>query len=229
MRAIYALISLFFLAFAGAAQAADWQVARADEACEARADLVSRGAASPLVVRSDGERLVMQLAARPGAELVRLVVDGRNVPIAATRDGDRIEAPLTPQLERALARGLSVRLVWSRGPSSRASLIGSRRGLAALRDCGEQVRIAKLEAAVQETETAATATEAAAEVAAAEVEAAREAALTEARRRFQQIVLATLGAGVLGVGGYAPEPRAYNFPGVGKIVCSASLEAYDCH
>src|SRR5687768_14189630 len=105
MRAMLALFATF--AVTGAAEAADWEVARSDAACEAGVTLTARGAApAPMTVRSDGDQVVLRLSAPAAAELVRLEIDGKPAALDARRVGDAVEAPLTEAVSEALAKGM---------------------------------------------------------------------------------------------------------------------------
>lgn len=223
-RRLPSLLLIVAAALPGAAHAAEWEVSRDDRVCTARMTLTARGASDQtLDFRTDGERLRMRIRPPADAELRWLQIGSRRFsPPLRAADG-ALEGVVDAALASALAKGRRLTLAWSRGRPVTGSLTGSAAGLERLRDCGEELRLAR---------TGVLQPENLAQIGAFEPGAGstsfRQAALAEARARYQREVMATMGAGVLGAGQVAPPNRTYTFEGAEPIVCSATLESFDC-
>jgi hypothetical protein len=215
---------LLGLALPGAARAADWEVVKSERACTTQVTLTARRTPSQtLQISSDGEAMRMRIVPPEGLDLRRLQIGSRRFSPQVQKVDGALVAPVDEALVSALAKGRRVTLAWSRGRPTSGSLTGSARGLGRLKDCGQEVRLART--GVLEPENLA---QIGAFEPGAESTTFRQAALAEARARYQREVMSAIGAGVLGAGDVAPPTRTYNFEGVDPIVCSASLESYDC-
>lgn len=224
MRRLSLSILLLGLALPGAAQAADWAVVRGERACATQVTLSARRAPDQtLRIIADGETIRMHIVPPAGAELRGLQVGSKRFsPKARVVDGG-LEAPVDDALVAALAKGRRVSVTWSKGRATSGSLTGSALGLERLKECAAEVRLARSD--VLEPESLA---EIGAFEPGADATSFRQAALAEARARYQREVMSAIGAGVLGAGEVAPPTRTYTFEGVEPIVCSASLESFDC-
>lgn len=222
-RRLFPLL-LLGLALPGAAQAADWAVVKGERACTTQVTLTARRTPDQtLQIIADGETSRIRIVPPEGAELRRLQVGPKRFTPKVQSVEAAVEAPLDDELIDALAKGRRISVTWSKGRAASGSLTGSAAALERLKDCAAEVRLAR---------SGVLAPENLAEIGAfepgAETTTFRQAALAEARARYQREVLAVLGAGVLGAGEVAPPTRTYTFEGTEPIVCSASLESFDC-
>ena len=217
-------ILLLGLALPCAAQADDWALSRDERACTTQVTLSARRTPDQnLQFRTDGEALRMRIVPPAGADLRRLQIGSKRFSPAVLKVGEALEAPVDEALAVALSRGRRLTLSWSKGRAVSGSLTGSAAGLERLKNCGEELRLAR---------TGVLQPESLAQIGAfepgADSTSFRQAALAEARARYQAEVMSAIGAGVLGAGQVAPPTRTYTFEGVDPIVCSASLESFDC-
>lgn len=224
MRRALPPILLLVVALPGAASAADWDVAKGERACTTQVTLTARRAPDQLLqVSADGETYQIRLVPPAGADLRWLQIGGKRFTPQAQPVGGGLEAAVDEAFVKALAKGRRVSVTWTKGRAMAGSLAGSERALERLKDCGAEVRLAR---------TGELAPENLAQIGAFEPGAQsttfRQAALAEARARYQREVMAAMGAGALGAGQVAPPTRTYTFEGTDPIVCSASLESFDC-
>ena len=217
MRIRLAFPLILGLACAGAAQAAPWEVRRADGFCEANFELAARRSApSPFSVRYDGDQLVLTFAAPAGGQFRRLQLDRKSfTPQLRPVDGG-YEVTVDPAMEKALSRARRVRTVWTKAPTAIGQLDGSGPGLHALKDCAEEFRIARLPR-IDAAEASAIGTYE------GEADLKRQSAIAEARERYQRERLTSLAAGLL-----APEEKSYPVEGMDPIVCTPTLSDFVC-
>lgn len=199
-------------------------MAKGENACTTQVTLTARRTPDRILqIGTDGEAMRMRIVPPAGVELRQLQIGSKRfTPAVRTLDGG-LEAPVDEALVEALAKGRRVTVTWSKSRPATGSLKGSAEGLKRLKDCGEEIRLARTGVLQPENLAQIGAFEPG-----ADSTTFRQAALAEARARYQREVMSAIGAGVLGAGEVAPPTRTYEFEGVGPIVCSASLESFDC-
>ncbi|MET0293764.1 MAG: hypothetical protein ABW042_02015 [Phenylobacterium sp.] len=210
-------IALFAAALAGPAHAQAWAVRALDGACETQAPLAARRGGGLLTLHYDGDVMRMSFPAPAGATLRGLYVDRKRfTPQVEPAAGGTASVTVDPALQATMARGRVLRLAWRKAPTAQARLDGAAAGLAALKDCAEPFRIARLpRLEADEADSVG--------VYDSQTDLLRQSAIAQARDLYQQERLEALAAGRL-----LPGEKRYPFEGQAPVVCTPGLDDFVC-